>query len=40
MAEDFDMRAHRETWGHFIKLSNFGVIGVLLLLVLMALFLL
>lgn len=40
MAEDFDMRAHRETWNHFIKMSNFGVVGVALLLILMALFLL
>jgi hypothetical protein len=40
MAEDFDMRSHRETWGSFIKLTNYGIVAVILLLVLMALFLL
>jgi hypothetical protein len=40
MAEEFDMQAHRETWGSFIKLTNYGVVGVALLLILMALFLL
>ncbi len=40
MAEDFDMRSHRETWASFIKLTNYGVVGVALLLIAMALFLL
>jgi len=40
MAEDFDMRTHRQTWDNFIKLTNYGVVGVALLLILMALFLL
>lgn len=40
MADDFDMRAHRETWANFIKLANYGMVGVALLLILMALFLL
>jgi hypothetical protein len=40
MADDFDMTAHRETWGHFTKLTNYGIVGVVALLILMALFLL
>ncbi len=40
MADDFDMRSHREMWGNFIKLTNYGVVGVALLLIFMALFLL
>ena len=40
MAEDFDMRSHRETWSHFIKLANYGVVTVALVLIGMALFLL
>ncbi len=40
MADDFDMRDHRETWSSFIKMSNYGVVGVALLLILMAIFLL
>jgi hypothetical protein len=39
MAEEFDMQAHRETWGSFIKLTNYVVVGVALLLIGMALFL-
>lgn len=40
MAEDFDMNAHRQTWGNFVKMTNYGVVGIALLLILMALFLL
>ena len=40
MADDFDMRSHREMWENFIKLTNYGVVGVALLLIVMALFLL
>lgn len=40
MAEEFDMRSHRQTWASFIKLANYGVVGVALLLIAMALFLL
>jgi len=40
MADNFDMRSHRETWSSFIKLANYCVVGVALLLIAMALFLL
>ena len=40
MADDFDMRPHREMWNNFIKLSNYGLVGVALLLIAMAIFLL
>lgn len=40
MADDFDIRPHRETWSSFVKLANFSVVGIALLLIAMALFLL
>ncbi len=40
MAENFDMRAHRDTWGRFTKMATYGTVGVVILLILMALFLL
>ena len=40
MADNFDMRSHRETWSNFIKLANYGVVGVARLRIAMALFLL
>lgn len=40
MAQNFDMRDHRDTWERFTKLATFGSAGVVILLVLMAIFLL
>ncbi len=40
MAENFDMRDHRDTWERFTKLATIGGTGIVILLVLMAIFLL
>ena len=40
MADNFDMRAHRDTWERFTKMATYGGGAVVVLLVLMAIFLL
>ncbi len=39
MADNFDLRPHQETWNGFCKLMLYSSIGVVVVLVLMALFL-
>lgn len=40
MAEKFDMRDHDETWSRFTKMTVYGTVAVVVLLVLLAIFLL
>jgi hypothetical protein len=40
MADDFDMRFYRSTWHRFTKMLTYSATGIVILLILMALFLL
>lgn len=40
MADDFDIRAHQQMWSNFIRIANYSLVGVALVLILMAIFLL
>ena len=39
-AADFDMTPHLETWHSFIRMATYGIVGVILLMALLAIFLL
>jgi len=40
MADSFDLRPHQDTWGKFCRLMKWSTIGIVVVLVLLALFLL